>query len=138
MDEFEKRLKVDAANIRVEVSPELQRRLDASMRTVEPIPMAPDTNRTTGSLWLASSLTGLAAAVTVIVLLNWNRQDVEVLPPVTVADTPVATDEYEFRGFPLNAQTADLTEPLEEELQNLQADLEKARQSVAKDLRTTF
>ena len=138
MDEFEKRLKKDAANICAEVSPELQRRLDASLRGVEPIPMAPDAGRTTGSLWLASSLTGLAAAVSIIVLLNWNRQDAVAPPPVTVADTPVATDEYEYRGFPLNARTADLTEPLEEELQNLQADIEKARESVTRDLRTTF
>jgi hypothetical protein len=90
-----------------------------------------------GSLWFASSLTGLAAAIGVIVVLNWNRGEVE-LPPATVADTPSVTDQEEFRGFPLNAQTADLTEPLQEELLNLQADLEKARESVEKDLRSTF
>jgi hypothetical protein len=43
-----------------------------------------------------------------------------------------------YRPFPLNARTADLTEPLEEELQHLQSDLEKARVSVVRDLRSAL
>jgi len=137
MNDFEKRLKDDAGNIRADVSPELKRRLNATVEATERLPLTPEQTKTTGSLWFASSLTGLAAAIAIIALLNWDRGQIEP-PPVSIADTPPATAEEEFRGFPLNAQTADLTEPLEEELLNLQADLEKARESVEKDLRSTF
>lgn len=137
MNDFEKRLKDDAGNIRSDISPELQRRLDATIEGTERLPLMPERAKTTGSLWLASSLTGLAAAIAVIALLNWDRGQIEPAP-VRIADTPAVADQEEFRGFPLNARTADLTEPLEEELLNLQADLEKARESVEKDLRSTF
>lgn len=137
MNDLDKRLKDDARNIRSDVSPELQRRLKATVEATERLPLTPERGKTTGSLWFASSLTGLAAAIAVIALLNWDRGQIEP-SPVRIADTPSASTQEEFRGFPLNAQTADLTEPLEEELLNLQADLEKARESVEKDLRSTF
>ncbi len=88
------------------------------------------------TLWWASSLTGLVAAALVIVLVNWNftGEPVENLsdsaPPETGWPIP--------SGFPLNAETADWTTPLEEELKNLQSDLEKARDSVERDLRLSF
>ena len=138
MDEFEKRLKRDADAIDAEVSPELRARIDASLHGVEPIrtarPAAPQVN-----LWWASSLTGLAAAVMVIVLINWNRPDVEPVPVESVAEATPQTEPSMQAGVPpLDIRTADFTSPLEVELKNLQSDLEKARESVQKDLDFTF
>jgi hypothetical protein len=40
--------------------------------------------------------------------------------------------------LPLRVKTADLAAPLEDELQNLRSDLEKARDNVERDLKFTF
>ena len=56
MREIEKRLKEDAGKIRVDISPELQRRLDATVQTSERVPLTPEQGKPTGSLWLASRL----------------------------------------------------------------------------------
>lgn len=142
MDEFEKRLKRDADAIEAAVSPELKARIDASLQSVEPVRQArrqPAAVR----LWWASSLTGLAAALIVIVLVNWSRPGEDVSPVETTAALPT---EVEMRTEPaipigpemLDIRTADFTSPLEEELINLRSDFEKARESVAEDLDFTF
>lgn len=141
MDDFEKRLKRDADAIQASVSPELRARIDASLHGIEPI--RPATPRSTPvRLWWASSLTGLAAAVLVIVLVNWNRpaadsppaDTVASSPPPTATEPPLATP----MPVPLDIRTADFASPLEEELERLQSDIEKARESVRKDLDFTF
>lgn len=137
MDELERRLKADADAIQVKISPELKRRLDATVESTARVTPGSGRTQSTGSLWLASSLTGLAATLAVIVWMNWNSEVVE-LPPPTFADTPPVAEPTGFRGFPLSTETAVFTEPLQQELQNLQDDLEKARESVAEDLRGTF
>lgn len=83
------------------------------------------------SLWLASSLTGLAAAALVIVLVNL-KPSVE---PIDTGPKTVVTIPNDMR---LDARTAEWTAPLEEELRNLQSDLEKARDNVERDLRESF
>ncbi len=140
MDEFEKRLKRDADAIEVGVTPELRARIDASIHGIEPIrPAGRKAGSSPISLWWASSLTGLAAAVMVIVLINWNRPDNEPVPVETVADMTVPPDTVlHTPPPPLDIRTADFTSPLEEELVKLQSDIEKARESVKKDLDFTL
>jgi len=134
MDKLERRLKEDAALIKAELAPELQERIRASLESTQPAKQAPRATKTPGtSLWWASSLTGLAAAALLIVVINWNG-DVEPVVEVSDAVPPGITWSIQS-GFPLNAETAEWTAPLEEELKNLQSDLEKARESVERDLR---
>jgi hypothetical protein len=93
-------------------------------------------------LWWASSLTGLAAAAAVIALLNWNRPDPEpVLPEQTAFQVVPDAREYlqQIQGrLPLRAETADFKHGLEDELVKLQADFEKARENVNRDIDFTF
>lgn len=139
MDEFEKRLKRDAAAIEAEVPAALRARIDASLHGVQPVRAAAPQRPGHGRLWWLSSLTGLAAAAMVIVLINWNRQPPEAVPfdsavAVTVPDEP----QTQIPPAILDIRKANFTSPLEEELVNLQSDLEKARETVRKDLDFTF
>lgn len=141
MDEFEQRLKQDADAIQATVSPELRARIDASLHGIEPIrPAKPRSAPAT--FWLASSLTGLAAAVLVIVLVNWNRPASDAPPARIVASSPPPTaTEPPLAAplpVPLDIRTADFASPLELELERLQSDIEKARDSVREDLDFTF
>jgi hypothetical protein len=133
MDKLERRLKDDAGLIKAELSPELQKRIRASLESTQVENQTPPTTRAPGiSLWLASSLTGLAVAALVIVLANWKSPVEETDPTRGLTTLSVQS------GFPLSAETAEWTAPLEEELKNLQSDLEKARQNVERDLRESF
>lgn len=142
MDEFEKRLKQDAASIRAEVSPQLEERISASLHSAgRDVPLQKP-RATTGNLWWASSLTGLAAAVIVILLVNWNRDAVEPQVPLTTTAGAVP-DHREYlrqlqQRLPLQTETVEFTQALDEELVRLQADLEKARESVSRDIDFTF
>lgn len=142
MDEFEKRLKRDADAIRAEVSPELRARIDASLHGIEPLR---ESKRSASpvKLWWASSLTGLAAAVIIIGLVNWNRPGTEVVPGETLADataeTALPTEPPLLIGTQmLDIRTADFTNPLEQEMLNLRSDIERARDRVKQDLDFTF
>jgi hypothetical protein len=140
MDEFEKRLKRDADAIEAKVSPELRNRIDATLRGTEPIRVAESRrDRPTPGLWWASTLTGVAAVLMIIVLVNWGRPVATPVPETPVADMTVPPDSVLDTPPPLlDIRTADFTSPLEEELDRLQSDLEKARESVKKDLDFTF
>ena len=76
MADLEKQLKDDAAAIRADVSPELAARISASVHAAvrEPEKTA---SRRSGSLWWMSSLTGVAAALLILVLLG--RDDLATL-----------------------------------------------------------
>jgi hypothetical protein len=140
MDEFENTLKRDAEDIRAGVSPQLKARIDASLRATKRIEPVPE-SRTPGiNLWWASSVTGLAAAIIVIVVMNWNRPATEPVPLEQVADRTVPVAVEELQGFspPRLIKTADFTTPLEEELARLQADIERARANVKEDIDFTF
>ena len=140
MDELESRLKKDAEAIDTTVSPQLRSRIDASLHAAEQ-----DRKDATGAqpghrLWWLSSLTGLAAALLVIALLNVNRDEPGADVPV---ESPTARSVDPFgrplaESFPLDARPAVLTGPLQEELDNLQTDLEKVRESVEEDIRLAF
>lgn len=139
MDKLERRLKEDAAQIRADVSAELSARIDASLQAADRVRPDARIARRGFSMWWISSLTGVAAALLVITLLN--RSDTAT--PDVPADPQISgvVPEYERQmqsEFPLRAETAVLTEPLEEELEKLKSDLEKAREDLAEDLRRSF
>ena len=128
MDKLAEQLKRDADNIEVRISDELDHRIEASLRSVTPEagtrkrePARP------AGFWWASSLTGIAAAALVILVMNLQQPD----PP-----TSVAPDEF-VTAVPVvdwQAETAALTGPLQQELENLQSDLEKAEKKVRQDI----
>lgn len=138
MDEFEKRLKRDAEKIEARCSAELRDRIDASLRATKRIEPVPESRTSAIKLWWASSLTGLAAAVIVIILINWNRPTPEPVAPVANRTVPDAIDVRPGFSPPRLLKTAEFTSPLEEELAKLQADIEKARATVRKDIEFTF
>ena len=137
-DDLEQRLRKDALRIDAEVSPQLQQRISASIHSARQVrSVAAPRDRGT-SYWLASSLTGVAAALLIILWLGRDESS-----PVVDSGTEMATTESPevndvFRPFPLEARTAVLTEPLDEELLHLQSDLEKARDTVKRDLRNAL
>lgn len=139
MDKFEKRLKEDAAAIDATVGDEFERRLAASLAATQVAEPLPVRRSAPATLWWASSLTGLAAAVALIVVLNWNASGPEVEADVPVARSTVP-DLVEPLVVPpgLDVRTAEFTSPLEAELENLRSDIEKARQTVREDLDFSF
>jgi len=142
MDDFEKRLKQDANAVDADISPELRSRIDASLRGVEQVRPVTKAPASQNSLWWVSSLTGLAAAIVIIVMLNLNQTESVSEPSaeslangVTV---PESSDDSPLIPPMLDIQAADFASPLEEELLKLQSDLEKARDSVREDVDFTF
>ena len=85
------------------------------------------------SFWWASSLTGIAAALGVIAVINLDRQ---APPPQVQVQEPVA--QFVVPEFDLEVEAAMLTSPLAEELARLQADLERAGEVVREDVRIDF
>jgi hypothetical protein len=119
MDKLAKRLREDAANINVSVSDELDRRIEASLLAVSP-EMAEQRP------W-ASTVTGIAAAVAVIAIMNWRA------PEQPVADVPLNIVAA-VPAIDLKAEAAVLTNPLQEELDKLESDLKKAEEKVRRDI----
>jgi len=152
MDELEAKLKHDAAQIQATASPELKARLDASLRAVHAVGLAVEqapgrkvaprsaSASTPDSSWLLSGLTGLSAVALVILLINW-KQPSEPQAINQTAENHVSTLPEDWNvsdNFSLNIRPADLKRSLDEELINLQSDLEKARDSVERDVKFTF
>ena len=140
MDELKGRLKADAEQIRAEFSPEFDARLDAALHSAGQLGSVPEDGSEQPVRWTwASALTGLAAAVLIIVLMNWRLDD----PGQEAVDAPVAQTVPDFSEqpgltFPMDIQTAVMTDPLQQELESLKEDLEKARESVERDLKAAF
>ncbi len=135
MDNLAKQLREDAAAINVDVSPQLDTRIRASLESVtqeRPQPATrPEPSRSSG-FFLASSLTGLAAAVLVIVIVNTNTVETT---DGTVADNSGSTLQLpELPRLPLHVEEAMTTSPLEQELQNFQSDLQRAAKAVEDDV----
>jgi hypothetical protein len=146
MDDLERQLRDDAARIKVEASPELQARLDASLHASRVTVTSPAPAITTGSLWWISSLTGLAAAAAVILFIN-REGAIDVDDLQHTVTTPAATEmagdtalpeDWNVGAIKLQVENADLTRSLEQELIDLQSDLERARQTVEEDVRMAF
>ncbi len=128
MDKLAKQLQKDAERIEVTVSDELDRRIEASLRAVTP---ETETHRPVASkpplFWWASTITGVAAAVAVIAIVNWQAPEgsISATPSNIVAAVPL---------IDLKAESAMLTGPLQEELDRLQSDLKKAEEKVKRDI----
>lgn len=128
MDKLARQLREDAENIEVTISDELDRRIEASLRAVTPIEDRPAPVASKPPLfWWASTLTGVAAAVAVIAIVNLQttEEPVSATPANIVAAVPV---------IDLKTESAMLTEPLQEELDKLQSDLKKAEEKVKRDI----
>ncbi|MDH3621120.1 MAG: hypothetical protein OER91_09525 [Gammaproteobacteria bacterium] len=128
MDKLAKQLRDDAERIDVTVSDELDRRIEASLRAAtpatedrHPVPLARPP-----LFWWASTITGIAAAIAVIAIVNWRAPEPVDQPGFNVVAAVPPID--------LKAETAMLTAPLQEELDRLQSDLKKAEEKVKKDI----
>ncbi len=136
MDKLAERLRKDAADIHVEVSPELDNRIRASLTGITPEAPRDERPRHSPMFWWASSLTGLAAAVAVIVIINTGGPTSPASVPVAATQTDIALPE--LPALPLKAEQAMSVSPLEQELSDIQSDLEKARDAVSEDVRQMF
>lgn len=125
MDKLANALREDAEKIEVSVSADLDKRLHASIEHSPP--RRPKPKRTTARVGWASALTGVTAAVAVLLVINWNRPEA----PATVVP-PLASVAGALPR--LNAETAVLTAPLTKELENLEADLKKAEEAVKREI----
>ena len=133
MDKLAKQLKADAAMIDVQVSDELDRRITASLHGVTPEkPNLPAERSRPAAFWWASSLTGVAAALVVIAIINSQSRPGDE-PVAQVAETspvPVVTTPT----IDWKTESAMLTRPLQQELEDLQSDLKKAEEKVKRDI----
>ncbi len=120
-------LREDAAAINVEVSAELDDRIRASLQGVTPErpreSLPPAKPR---SMWWASSLTGIAAAAALILVVNFNQPE-PVAPQGETLVVPMLAPDLIF-------EKAMMTTPLEQELEDLEADLKKAEEAVKKEI----
>ena len=134
MDKLASKLREDANRIDAQVSPQLDNRIRASLNAIEPESARQrKAARRPVSFWLASSLTGITAALAVIAVLNMtDSNEPEPMPRTVVGNTAPAV------GIPvldLEIEAATLTSPLARELEDLQADLKKAEELVRGDVR---
>ena len=128
MDNLAKKLQADAEQIEVSVSPLLDDRIRASLESTSQDGAVPARQSQPPSFWWASSLTGVAAALAIIAIVNLTGSD----PEIGVTEPPppsLAMSRIEF-----NLQPAVLTQTLEQELVDIQADLKKAEQAVRDDI----
>jgi len=140
MDKLERELRQDADRVRPEVTPELRARIDAALRVARQERREARRARPGGRFWWFSALTGVAATLLVVVLMNRGgtlpQENAARTPSPAVAAVPdVATD---IHAIPLHIRHADFAEPLEDELEKLKSDLEKARDEVRRDMRFSF
>lgn len=137
MDELARRLRDDAATIDADISAQLDSRIQASLAAIEPeLARQRKPARRPVSFWLASSLTGVAAALAVIAVLNIDDADEPAAVPRTVARNPVPP--LQIPALDLDVEAAMLTDPLTRELEDLQADLKRAEEVVRGDVRIDF
>ena len=133
MDKLAKQLREDAEQIECSISPQLDERIRASLHGLSPEPVEkPAPVQRPVSFWWASSLTGIAAAVAVIAILNVQGPGPE---PDTIipTETPFILPIVEWK-----AETAVLTSPLQQEIEDLQSDLKKAEEAVKEDIDRLF
>ena len=124
------KLREDAEKIEVTISDELDHRIEASLRAAAPAGAAtrPVPRARPPLFWLASALTGATAAVAVIAIVNMSG----VEEPAVATPTIVAADPMPL--LKLDTEAVKLTEPLQQELEDLQSDLKKAEERVRRDI----
>jgi hypothetical protein len=126
MDKLARQLRDDAERINVSVSDELDQRIQASLRAVTPATERQVPRARPPLFWLASTLTGAAAALAIIAVVNMQETEQPAVPAATVADLQPSIE--------LNMEAAMLTAPLQQELEALQSDLKKAEEKVKRDI----
>jgi len=139
MDKLASKLREDANRIDAQVSPQLDNRIRASVNAIEPESARQrKAARRPVSFWLASSLTGITAALAVIAVLNMtDSNEPEPMPRTVVGNTAPAVG-IPVLDLDLQVEAATLTSPLARELEDLQADLKKAEELVRGDVRIDF
>ena len=131
MDKLTRQLHRDADRIEVEVSDELDRRIDASLRAMQPERATlPEQRRRPTGFWLASSLTGVIAATLIIAVFNTESYRTNVTPAVST----VSANSNAVPAIDWQAESAMLTEPLRQELEYLQSDFRKAEEKLKRDM----
>lgn len=128
MDKLAKRLRDDAAEIEVHVSEELGDRIRASLEGTKQERHKVAASSRPAFFWWASSLSGVAAAVAVVAIINLNTPE----PDVFSTEPPLLSEVAP--RFDWRPKTAMLTETLEQELEDIRSDLKKAEQAVREDL----
>ncbi len=126
MDKLAERLRHDADAIDARVSPELDARIEASLRAVTPsiAPAQPPPRR--WPVWLGGAVAAGIALVAVVSVVQ--------RPAVPVSSAPIVADGPASIPLDLDAEATELVTPLSRELDNLQADLRKAEQILRDDL----
>jgi hypothetical protein len=127
MENFEDRLKRDAAEIRAEVSPELDDRIRASLEAAVPTRSDGRPRARPAWFWLASSLTGTVAALALIAVVNVGEEPKAPLPVVEIADVSAI-------NMPVLDVRPAMLGSLETEFENLKGDLRKAEAVVRDDI----
>lgn len=128
MDKLAKRLHDDADKIEATISVELDERIQASLRGISPAPARrPESPSRPFSMWWASSITGVAAAVAIIAVINMQQPEPESM-------TEPAEPSLALPFVDWHTKTAVLTSPLQQEYEDLQADLKKAEQALKDDI----
>ena len=128
MDKLAKRLREDADQIEVLISPELDNRIRASLQSISQEGGSTAKNRQSTSFWWASSLTGVAATLAIVAVVNLSEPE----PEVGITEPPQQT--FSIPQFDWKPKRAMLTETLDQELVDIQSDLKKAEQTVRDDL----
>ena len=133
MDKLANRLREDAERIECTVSGQLDDRIRASLENITPQePAQPARKPRPLTFWWASSLTGVAAAIALIAVVNLQGPTPGV-PTTEPVSQPLVIPSIEWQ-----AETAVLVSPLEQEYENLQSDLEKAEEAVRQDIERLF
>jgi len=133
MDKLALQLREDAEKIDAGISPQLDARLTSSLQGVKPeFVRQPQRESKSFSFWWASSLTGVAAAVLIIVVANMRAPEPV---PQTASSTPIP---LAMPSIEWHAKSAVLTSPLEQEIDNLQSDLKKVEEVVKQDIDRLF
>lgn len=138
MDKLAEQLKKDARKIDVHVSDELDRRISASLRSVEIASQPEAADRPASGprpaiFWWASSVTGVLAALALIVIININVEPPQSQPSESIVELSPVPDVVS----PLidwQTESAMLTSPLQQELIDLQSDIRKAEAKVKQDI----
>ena len=138
MDKLDDQLRNDAEAIDASVSPELAARIDASIHAIAPEYPKRARRRPDITWWLLSSLTGAVAVLLFFVVADNGNTPEAIQDPPSVVAAPNGGSAPPLVDVPLDVRTADFTEPLAEELENLKSDIDKAREKLGEDLRFTL
>jgi hypothetical protein len=138
MDKFEDQLRKDADAIEARVTPELSARIDASIHAIAHQYPKRTRRRPDVTWWFLSSLTGAAVVLLLFVVMDkGGAPDVAPEQPAVVS-APEERTIPPLIEVPLDVRSADFTEPLAEELDNLKSDFDKAREKLGEDLKFTL